>query len=516
MAFSPNGYDPNLVMLVDIEVARRLDALTWTQAAAPNTACWYVAHGEGAASGVETNGAALVPGTEYKTDDVPATRGTEWNQDTHEFVSKTGLTQNAYPNGCLGGGLLITDNTTAGVFEGYSVSTGALVRSSPAHGFSQMRGLCSDGTHFYATGILTAGSARVIAKYLISDFSLVATWTSTWPEIQSPWGLKISGGFLYTHCPTVDKFFKVNAATMVKDSEFAAPVYSPGNYYTIYDFDIDDAGTFVYVAAMNATFNLMLKLNLSDFTVAAASAQINAMADARLCYYADETEERIYFAHIAGGSYAGKIDPATLTEYYATNTAIGHQPWGVVADDNYLYVFFEDQGVDRFLKNDISSYEHAPSLAGCQGTAQSYFYDSAAGRLYVHITGGGSPTIANPYLLSFHVRRFATDVEEYDGHLYLPVLPADSIPSVSSSTGRFHENGTSLSFGTIKILNGDGRFDTLFDTYIWEAKRVTVRLGEKGKGDANYIVIFDGWTGDISWNDDYVEIGTEDLRTLVL
>jgi len=516
MAFEPNGYDPNLVMLVDIEIARRLDTLTWTQAAAPNNDCRYVSHPEGEPSKVETNGSALIPGTEYKTDDAPATRGTEWNLDTHEFVSPIGLTQNAYPNGCLGGGLLITDNTTTGVFEGYSVSTGALVRSSPAHGFSQMRGLCSDGTHFYATGILTAGNARVIAKYLISDFSLVATWTSTWPEIQSPWGLKISGGFLYTHCPAVDKFFKVNAATMTKDSDFAGPEYSPGNYYTIYDFDINDAGTFVYVAAMNATFNLMLKLNIADFSIAATSAQINAMADARLCYYADETEERIYFAHVGGGNYAGKIDPATLTEYYATNTAIGHQPWGVVADEDYLYVFFEDQGVDRHLKNDISPYVHAPSLAGCQGTAQSYFYDSAAGRLYVHIAGGGSPTIANPYLLSFHVRRLATDVEEYDGHLYLPILPADSIPSVSSSTGRFHENGTSLSFGTIKILNGDGRFDTLFDAFIWEAKRVTVRLGEKGKGDANYIVIFDGWTGDIYWNDDYVEIGTEDLRTLVL
>ncbi|MCK9602175.1 MAG: hypothetical protein M0R06_24230, partial [Sphaerochaeta sp.] len=163
-----------------------------------------------------------------------------------------------------------------------------------------------------------------------------------------------------------------------------------------------------------------------------------------------------------------------------------------------------------------AAYTQNSSLASCQAGTRRWFYDATLERLYVHITGGGSPTIANPYLLSFHVRRLATDVEEYGGHLYLPILPADSIPSVSSSTGRFHENGTSLSFGTIKILNGDGRFDTLFDAFIWEAKRVTVRLGEKGKGDANYMVIFDGWTGDISWNDDFVEIGTEDLRTLVL
>lgn len=517
MTFDPNGYEQNLVMLVDIEVARRLDALTWTRAASPNTACWYVSHPEGEPSKVEANGAALVPGTEYKTDDVPGTRGTEWNLDTHQFVSAAGLTQKAYPNGCLGGGLLITDNTTTGVFEGYSVSTGALVRSSAAHGFSQMRGLCSDGTYFYAVGILTAGNARVIAKYQISDFALVATWTSVWPEIQNPWEVKYNGGSVYTWCVTEKKFFKINVATMAKDSSFNGPSYGGGTYQ-IQTFDIDTAGAYIYAVGVDGDGHThFVKANIADGTLVAAGTTNIASTVSCIHHYAEGSEERFYVGFTSGSSLAGKMNPATLDWYYSTaGVALGHSPYGIAADENYLYVFFEDQGVDRYLKNDIGSYVHAPSLEGCQAAAQSYFYDAAAGRLYVHITGGGSPIAANPYLLSFHVRRYATDVEEYDGHLYLPVLPADSIPSVSSSTGRFHENGTSLSFGSIKILNGDGRFDTLFDSYIWEAKRVTVRLGEKGKGDANYTVIFDGWTGDISWNDDFVEIGTEDLRTLVL
>jgi hypothetical protein len=156
------------------------------------------------------------------------------------------------------------------------------------------------------------------------------------------------------------------------------------------------------------------------------------------------------------------------------------------------------------------------TLALCQATAQTYFYDSTTMRLYVHITGGVTPATATPYVMSYHWRYLGTDVETYGGHLYLPVLPVDSIPSVGATTGRFHEPGTSFSFGAVKILNGDGRFDTLFDAFIWEAKRIKVRIGEKGKGDANYAVIWDGWTGDIEWDDDVVSIATEDLRTLII
>jgi hypothetical protein len=155
-------------------------------------------------------------------------------------------------------------------------------------------------------------------------------------------------------------------------------------------------------------------------------------------------------------------------------------------------------------------------LAECQAAELSYFYDSANTRLYVHITGGGEPASATPYLVTYHWRRCGTDVDSYDGHQYMPLLPSDSIPRIGAKAGRFHEGGTSFSFGSIKILNGDGRFDTLFNTYIWEAKRVIVRIGEKGKGDANYQTVFYGWTGNITWDDDMVEIATEDLRGLVL
>lgn len=519
MTFDPNGYEQNLVMLVDIEVARRLDALTWTQAAAPNTACRYVDHPEGAPSKVEANGAALTVGTEYKTDDAPATRGTEWNLDTHEFVSSAAFAGEAdRRNGCLSAGLLILHNETTGKFDGYSTTTGLLVRSTAAHNFSSVEGLCADGTYFYATGTKVApGNERVVYKYLISDFSFIDSWEPAWPTYQGPFGIKYNGGYVFAYDARTEKIFKIDVSDMTLSATLSVPFYDGSHVYSILDFDLDSAGAYIYTIAVAGPGDIKCrKFSASDCSHVADGTDTFGTSAQRIYHYAEGAVERFYVVYNDGSNTATKINPATLDKYYAGVTTLAHTPLGIAADENYLYAFFEDQGVDRYLKNDISSYEHAPSLEGCQAAAQSYFYDSATGRLYVHITGGGTPATAAPYLASYHWRRLGTDAETYDGHLYLPVLPEDSIPNVSAATGRFHEGGTSLSFGAVKVLNGDGRFDALFDTYIWEAKRIKVRIGEKGKGDANYTVIFDGWTGDISWNDDFVEIGTEDLRTLVL
>jgi hypothetical protein len=53
MTFNPALTLQDLVWLVEIEPARRLEGATWTVADAPNTACFYVAHPEGKPSRVK-------------------------------------------------------------------------------------------------------------------------------------------------------------------------------------------------------------------------------------------------------------------------------------------------------------------------------------------------------------------------------------------------------------------------------------------------------------------------------
>jgi hypothetical protein len=510
MPFSPNGYDPNLVMLAEIEVARELDTLTWIQAAAPNTACWYVSHPEKEPSKVEIDGVAISEGGVYGTDDVPATRGTEWDQDTAKFID-TG----AHVIGCghVDGNYIYVADADDHKVKLYNKTTGAFVRETSAHGLINEHGITSDGTYFYLSAYQNLSGSK-INKYKISDASYVAQFAPAFGtgagQMQYAADIGYANGFLWVSDSGAHKLVKITAATMAYASEVAITVSNWGN-----TFCLEPTGTYFWTGVLDGGVYYFTKRLLTDFSEVITSGALGAGASLYgypLFYYADGSQVRI-FAN--AGTDAYKMNPATCLAYYgAFNTA--YAPSDVAVDGDYIYTFISTYGVRRRLMNDIGSYEHAPSLAGCQEDVNSYYYDSANTRLYVHITGGGSPAVATPYILSFHWRRLSTDVEEFGARSYLPVLPADSIPSVSSSTGRFHENGTALSFGKIKILNGDGRFDTLFDIYIWEAKRVIVRLGEKGKGDANYIVIFDGWTGDIEWNDDFVEIGTEDLRTLVI
>lgn len=201
-----------------------------------------------------------------------------------------------------------------------------------------------------------------------------------------------------------------------------------------------------------------------------------------------------------------RIDTATWTQAAAPNALCWWTPC-------------PEGEISRIYQNGAPSLSNEGTPAGVQGEEDSWCYDTTidpAGRIYVHLAGGAEPTDASPYLGAFHWRRYSTHAEEtYDGHPYRPILDPSSIPDITEEIGGYQEGGSRFSFGTLALLNGDGHLDALLDTYIWEAKRAIVRVGERAKGDANYTVIFDGWTGNIDWSDEKVEIGTEEMKTQV-
>ena len=158
----------------------------------------------------------------------------------------------------------------------------------------------------------------------------------------------------------------------------------------------------------------------------------------------------------------------------------------------------------------------AGSIAEVEATESSWYFDASTARLYIHVTGDGEPVDGSPYLQSYHWSRHANEVFEFMGHSYRPDLDVSAMPDVSAETGEYHEGNTAQSFGSIVLLNGDGFYDALFDTYIWEARRFIIRVGERDKGDANFEIVVDGWTGSIDWTDERIDIGTEDLQTNLL
>lgn len=290
--------------------------------------------------------------------DVPGTRGTEWNLDTAEFVSAAAFAGEATRrNGCLSAGLLILHNETTGKFDGYSTTTGLLVRSTAAHNFSSVEGLCADGTYFYATGTKVApGNERVVYKYLISDFSFIDSWEPAWPTFQGPSGIKYNGGYLFVYDAVTEKIFKIDVSDMTLNATLSVPFYDGSHVYSIYDFDLDSAGAYIYAIAVAGAGDVKCrKFSAADCSHVADGTDPFGSASQRIYHYAEGAEERFYVVYNDGLNTATKINPTTLNKYYTGVTTLGHAPLGIAADENYLYVFYETQGVDRHLKNDIGA-----------------------------------------------------------------------------------------------------------------------------------------------------------------
>jgi len=288
--------------------------------------------------------------------DVPGTRGTEWNLDTAEFVSAAAFAGEATRrNGCLSAGLLILHNETTGKFDGYSTTTGLLVRSTAAHNFSSVEGLCADGTYFYATGTKVApGNERVVYKYLISDFSFIDSWEPAWPTYQAPSGIKYNGGYLFVYDAGTEKIFKIDVSDMTLNATLSVPFYDGSHVYSIYDFDLDAAGAYIYAIAEAGSGDIKCrKFSAADCSHVADGTDTFGSASQRIYHYAEGAEERFYVVYNDGSKTATKINPTTLNKYYTGVTTLGHTPLGIAADENYLYVFYETQGIDRHLKNDI-------------------------------------------------------------------------------------------------------------------------------------------------------------------
>lgn len=156
------------------------------------------------------------------------------------------------------------------------------------------------------------------------------------------------------------------------------------------------------------------------------------------------------------------------------------------------------------------------TLANCRTTASTWYWDAAMQYLYVHVAGGIDPGGGAFIIVAYLWRRFGSRPYVFGGRPYLPLVANDSIPAVAYVTGGYHEGGTKQTFGTVKLLNGEGYFDTDLSDYIYEGKRLTARIGDNGAAEANFAVFWDGWTSDIDWSESAVEISVEDLMTAVL
>lgn len=158
----------------------------------------------------------------------------------------------------------------------------------------------------------------------------------------------------------------------------------------------------------------------------------------------------------------------------------------------------------------------AASLAACNTTAGSWYYDSSTGRLYVHTTTGADPGSGTFYICSHFYRYFCDDQQAgdkeivFNGQWYEPRLDRDSVSDVEIEVSDFSEGGVSRSWGSVTILNADGAYDAELAKYIWTGCYCRILAGVPGEAYANFAVLFPGKTGTIDWDDEKFDIAIDD------
>lgn len=174
----------------------------------------------------------------------------------------------------------------------------------------------------------------------------------------------------------------------------------------------------------------------------------------------------------------------------------------------------------------ITEYVQVFDNSSCQAAASSWYYDDTPpGTLYVHTSTGGDPGGVGSlgsdfYVCAYFWERLCNGQREgsralcFNDCWYLPYLDESSIPDVSLEVSMFSEGGVRQSFGTISLLNGDGYFDSRVADYIYSGKAAVLKVGAPDDTYAQFITVWRGWTSNLTWSDDRLDVDTEDERKI--
>lgn len=505
--------DPNveLVSLLEIEIGHRIDEDAWTLALLPS-AYFYLAD--------EDNDRIK----KHKCSDL-------------SFISKVGT---------LGAGndnfdnpqdvcqdethLYITDYSNHRVVKRL-ISDLSYVAEIGGQGagdgqFDGPTGICTDGTHLY---ICDSQNHR-IKKHLCLDLSFVAEF-GTGPgagnnQFDIPYGIITDGTHLYICDQQNDRIKKHKCEDLTyvakkgvlgaEDDNFNSPTGICTDNIHLY---ITDFG------------NSRVKKHLcSDLSYVAKESGIapNALASPG-GITTDDTH--IYIAELGEGAIQKRLCTDLSFVAKAGSWGIGDDQikdvWGMGIGEpliTTIYYITHAEGkptkVEECLRSTMAviEYTERASFTLCNDNPESWYWDSANSRLYVHTSGSDDPGTADKYFVQSFFWEYYTDrggEANFNNQQYRPIIPEDAIPDITMETLEYDEGGTRRTFGNISLLNADGYFDARLNDYIYEAKKILYKVGKKGDDYADFITFWTGWTNGVSWSDTHIGIGIEDFRMLV-
>lgn len=218
-------------------------------------------------------------------------------------------------------------------------------------------------------------------------------------------------------------------------------------------------------------------------------------------------------------AFTDHLADANWDKVYLLEIEVGHS----IADDvwtqdggNPSWWILHPEGEPSKVEEDGVAYTERANLADCNTNPSSWFWDSGNERLYVHTSGSDDPGGASYIILAFIWEYYANDSPvNFNGNYYLPYINDEDVHDIKLEVFGYQKGGVIQSFGTIRMLNADGYFDTRLSDYVYEAKSLVWKVGKKGDGYGDFITLWIGWTGSNRLNDEWIEIDVEDLRLYI-
>ena len=142
------------------------------------------------------------------------------------------------------------------------------------------------------------------------------------------------------------------------------------------------------------------------------------------------------------------------------------------------------------VKENGTSYTAKTSTADVDGTASTYWHDTANGVLYIHTSTDAAPSGFT--ITAYFWLYFATKGLSLNGIYYEPVLAENSIPRISQQVQSLRYGIVTVSSGGIILNNANGFFDQISKKYIWANGILKLLLGGDALPYAQYTALFQG------------------------
>lgn len=221
-------------------------------------------------------------------------------------------------------------------------------------------------------------------------------------------------------------------------------------------------------------------------------------------------------------AFEDHLGDAVRQDIYLLEIEVGHRidvdVWTQDGGNPSWYIPHAE-GKPSKVEEDGVEYTERASLADCNADVLSWYWNSGNTRLYVHTSGSDDPDGASYIILSYFWEYFINmQFDEpivFNDHYYLPYLNDENVPEISFEVSGYQEAGIVQGFGTLRLINADGYFDSRLSEYIYEAKKFVWKVGKKGDAYGDFATLWIGWTGSDSLNDENVEIEVEDLRKYI-